>query len=108
MDAAYHAKVNDTSLLEAQGGFGIMEDILCTYMDLDRLIDACEFDETQMNVIKAVMDGYSTRDIDDMRGWTSGRANNMLQAMTRRIMRENDRRWKQCYGVQHREEVRKI
>lgn len=75
-----------------------MEDVLCTYMDLDRLIDDCEFNERQIRLIRAVMDGYSTRDIDEVWGWSAGRAEKTLQAMTRRIMRENDRRWKRCYG----------
>lgn len=75
-----------------------MEDVLCTYMDLDKLIEDCEFNERQIKLIRAVMDGYSTRDIDEMWGWSDGRAEKTLQAMTRRIMRENDRRWKRCYG----------
>lgn len=36
LDAAYFARQNECSLLEASGAFDLAESVLCTYIDLER------------------------------------------------------------------------
>lgn len=99
MDAAYIAKVGNSHLLSSQGSFGVAEEILCTYIDLDRLIDACHFDRPQRTLLNAVMEGYSLHDMDELYGWKDGCAENAVRAMTKRIVRQNDRQWKAFHNA---------
>ena len=41
------------------------EDIICVYIDLDRIIEKCGLSEAQMLVVKELMKGYSPADIGE-------------------------------------------
>ena len=47
LDTSYQARKEGLSFVETCGGFGIAEAVLCTYVDLDRLIESCGFTPEQ-------------------------------------------------------------
>lgn len=52
LDATYLAKQNNCSLLESNGSFDLAEMVLCTYIDLDRLIGACKFSISELRFLR--------------------------------------------------------
>ena len=61
-------KLGSDSLLESSGTSDIAEPILCTYMDLDRLIEDSGMTQEQRIVIDLIMQGWTEMDIAQARG----------------------------------------
>ena len=69
------------------------EEISCTYMDLDRLIDTCGLSEHQMFVIKEIMKGYQMADIAREFGWHRQSVDAALKVAVEKIVRRNNELW---------------
>lgn len=52
----------------SNGVFPFSEPVLCTYMDLDRLIDEAPLTQAERRVVDALMKGYGAEDIADHYG----------------------------------------
>lgn len=54
---------------QTSGGLVFNEDIVCTYIDLDALIDSCGLSELELLAITERMKGYSLRDVAEEHGY---------------------------------------
>lgn len=69
------------------------EDIMCTYIWMDDMIDKCDFTLSQMNVLEMYSSGYSERDIAMYTEYTQQNVNKVLNGMCRRIFNKNYEEW---------------
>lgn len=90
---AYIAKQNVNSLLESSGSFALSETVLCTYMDLDRLIDACRFAIRQLRMLKRLMAGATIVDIAQMENQPVERVERDFRNIVSRITRQHRKNW---------------
>lgn len=67
--------------------------MLCTYLDLDRLIMACRFTPEQNRLLEHLMDGLTIMDISEMDGLPSERVERCFRNLVARIVRQNNRQW---------------
>jgi predicted DNA-binding protein YlxM (UPF0122 family) len=86
-----------TDPITTEGARMVLEPIICTYLDIDRLIRACQFEETELWILRHLMKGYSMGDI-------AGRCNVSREAirkcfirMVDRIVECNKEQWSEVY-----------
>ena len=72
----------------------IAEPILCTYMDLDRLIEQSGMTAEQREVIEWIMQGYSETDIAQERGCSRQAVCRLLRDGVGRIVAANNVQWR--------------
>ena len=72
----------------------IAEPILCTYMDLDRLIEQSGMTAEQREVIEWIMQGYSETDIAQERGSSRQAVCRLLRDGVGRIVAANNAQWR--------------
>lgn len=97
-DAFYQASFYQSSVLATEGVFPLDEDVLCTYMDLDALIDAAGLSETEAKIVDFLMQGYGLSDIADYLGHARQTSDTMLERAVEKIVAANNQRWDECYG----------
>lgn len=88
---------------EAGIGGSIHEDILCTYIDLDRLINDCRFDEMTQRVQNMLMCGYTLRDIAEQDQCAPYDIERIFRNAVWAITRQNDHRWNEVYSVSRKQ-----
>lgn len=96
-DAAYGNEAYGQ--LESGGGGSIHEDVICTYIDLDRLIQECHFDAATQNVQNRLMCGYTLRDIADEDQCDPYEIERVFRNAVWAIAKQNDRNWKETHAV---------
>jgi len=72
----------------------IAEPILCTYLDLDRLIEQSEMTEEQSWVVHLIMQGYTETDIAQERGCSRQAVCRLFRDGVRRIVAANNAQWR--------------
>lgn len=70
--------------------------IICTYLDLDRLIDQAELSPGQRRIVDYLMRGYCGKDIADHLGIVQQNIPVQLQKAVRKIIAANERNWLTC------------
>lgn len=66
IDNTYAMKLYETDNPAVSNGVPPFdEDIICVYIDLDRVIERCGLSDMQMLVVKEMMKGYSAQDIGE-------------------------------------------
>lgn len=93
MDRAYAMKLGSDSLLECSGTSDIAEPILCTYMDLDRLIEDSGMTQEQRIVIDLIMQGWTEMDIAQARGCSRQAVCRLFRDGVERIVEANNAKW---------------
>lgn len=69
------------------------EDAMCTYIDLDDLIDECGFARQQSHILRELMKGYGVSDIADDLGIKPQTVNSAIADAVHRIVEKNNSRW---------------
>lgn len=94
VDRAYAMKLGACSLLESGGTSDIAEPVLCTYMDLDRLIENSGMTAEQRFVTDQTMQGWTETDIAEARGCSRQAVCRLLRDAVQRIVDANNAEWK--------------
>lgn len=79
--------------MDTCGVFSLAEAVLCTYVDLDRLIMACGFTPEQSLLLEQLMDGLTLMDIAERDGLPFERIERRFRNMVARIVRQNNLQW---------------
>ena len=69
------------------------EDIVCTYIWLDDIIDKCEFNELQQDILNMYMSGYTESDIAYYTSYTQQNIHKTLNRICRKIYKVNYQEW---------------
>ena len=76
----------------------MIEDIVCTYIDLDRLIAGADLSPGEKRTVENLMLGYSMSDIADHFKITRQTVGVELQRAVRKICDLNNRIWSEVYS----------
>jgi DNA-binding NarL/FixJ family response regulator len=74
------------------------EPIICTYIDLEALIESCDFSPRERSVLDDLMYGYNSQDIADRFAITRQTVDVMFKRAVKKIVEENNRRWQAVHG----------
>lgn len=94
VDRAYAVELDACSILESGGVSDIAEPVLCTYMDLDRLIENSGMTAEQRFVTDQTMQGWTETDIAEARGCSRQAVCRLLRDAVQRIVDANNAEWK--------------
>lgn len=95
LDAGYVSIYDqNTNPCSSAGGFGINESILCMYIDLDMLIEACDMPDLQQDTLTLMMSGYTITDIALRRACEYNSVKEQFEQAVCRIVGMNNRRWR--------------
>lgn len=78
--------------------FPLNEDVVCTYIDLDMLIETCGLSQTEKLIVSYLMQGYGLSDIAEYLGHARQTSNEMFDRAVEKITAENNRRWEACHS----------
>jgi uncharacterized protein YPO0396 len=84
------------NVMNVTGGAAINEEVIITYMDLDRLIERCNFDDIQLKLIDMISFDYTYEEIAKATELTIGAIRNRLNTIYKKIKEENDRDWRKA------------
>jgi transposase-like protein len=92
IDDAYNAKLYDKpyDIYTVGSIFSVDEEILCIYMDLERLIKKCNFNKKQLDIINLYFKGYATSDICDVLGYKESSVDRMMETIAKKIVEQNN------------------
>ena len=93
VDRAYPVKLDACSILESGGVSDIAEPILCTYLDLDRLIANSSMTQEQRLVVNLLMQGWTETDIAETRGCSRQAVCRLLRDGVQKIVDANNAEW---------------
>lgn len=100
LDQNYYPLMREAnSIYETDGVPVFSELIVCTYMDLDRLIEQAALSKGQRRIVDYLMLGYCGSDIADHLGVVQQNVPVQLQKAVRKIIAANERNWKACYAT---------
>lgn len=97
-DASYLASLYQENVVSTEGVFPLDENVICTYIDLDVLIDSAGLSDTESKIVDFLMQGYSLGDIADYLGHARQASDTMLNRAVEKIVARNNQRWDLCYG----------
>jgi len=72
----------------------INEELICLYVDLDRMIGRCNFTKRQKEVLDLYMTGYNEQDISEELNLRMDVVEGIIRSICRKIKKENDLAWK--------------
>lgn len=91
LDSAYQMKIYETDNPITSNGVPIFEEpIICTYMDLDSLIENCKLTKMQSYVVDQQMRGYAQADIADNLGLTRASISMHFTGAVKRLIESNN------------------
>lgn len=73
------------------------EPIICTYIDLEALIDSCDFSSREKMILDDLMYGYASQDIADRLAVTRQTVDVFFKRAVKKIVEENNRKWHDTY-----------
>lgn len=92
-------KASGTSLFEAAADTSpLVEDIICLYVDLDRLIEAVRFPSSEAFVLEKIMDGYTINDLSEIYGGSRQAYSGYYRRAIGKIVKESQEQWARHYG----------
>ena len=97
-DDSYLASLFQNSPVDTDGVFPLNEDVLCTYIDLDNLIDSAGLSDTERRIVDYLMQGYGISDIADVLGHARQTASILFDRAVEKIIARNNQVWDECYG----------
>lgn len=68
-------------------------ELIVLYADLDKLIEQCDFDKSQLALIKLLYIGYEFQEIADLRGVTYKAIQKRFDTIVNKIVKVNRRNW---------------
>jgi len=70
--------------------------VLCTYIDLDRLIETAGLSEGEMQIVQYLMQGYAISDIAEYTTRARQTCDEMFSRAVDKIVRKNNANWEAC------------
>ena len=89
----YAVKLDACSILESGGVSDIAEPILCTYLDLARLLANSSMTQEQRLVVNLLMQGWTETDIAETRGCSRQAVCRLLRDGVQKIVDANNAEW---------------
>lgn len=74
------------------------EPIICTYIDLERLISECDFSSRETQILADLMYGYTSADIAQKLAVTRQTVDVIFRRAVKKIVEKNDQTWDKIYG----------
>lgn len=78
--------------------FGLDEDVLCIYADLDSLIDRAGLSSSERMTIDLLMQGYVLSDIADNYGKSRQNFEMLFRRAIKKIVKRNNEDWEEYTG----------
>ena len=82
------------SALDVTGASSLNQEVVATYLSLDKLIKDCGFSEQQLLLIKMVEQGYTHREIGEATNIDFQNVKKALKTVYKAIVKENERQWR--------------
>lgn len=82
-------------ILASEGAFGLNEDVICIYADLDSLLERCELSEWERITVGWLMQGYTLFDIAEKYGKTRQNFEILLKRAVKKVVRRNNLDWEE-------------
>lgn len=93
LDEAYVMRLYTGHTLAVSGAHVIKEPVICTYIDLDKLIEETRFTPAEERVLALFMEGWSSSDIAKHFGKDHKTIDVLFQRAIGRIVKTNDSKW---------------
>ncbi len=94
------------SVLAENGAFPLNDDVLCVYIDLDRMIDTAGLSPMEGQIVSLLMEGYALSDIADHFGHARQTAGVMFDRAVEKIVEANNAAWEAVYSDRKYSEFR--
>lgn len=78
----------------ATGAYSVNTEVIVTYVELDNLVKACNFSESELKVIELKGLGYTLAEISAATGVQSTYINSLIKKVVKKIVQENLRKWR--------------
>jgi uncharacterized protein YerC len=88
----YHI-CDDFHKLEASNWQEINQELVCLYVDLDETIKQCMFSESQIALLKMLMNGYDFLDIQEYIGIPTKKIRRVFNSMCKQILDQGFSNW---------------
>lgn len=75
----------------------LFEPVLCTYIDLDVLIETCGMSDMQTRVTRMLMEGYSFEDIAEIIGCSHQTIRTHFKRAVNAVVKKNNDNWLKTY-----------
>lgn len=82
------------NVLDVTGVSALNQEVVATYLSLDKLIKDCGFSEQQLLLIEMVEQGYTHREIGETIGIDFQNIKKALKTVYKAIVKENERQWR--------------
>ena len=102
LDPTFYPSQTNAGIFSTDGVNLGGEPIICTYIDLEMLIDGCSFSQREKSILDDLMYGYTSQDIADRLSVTRQTVDVMFKRAVKKIVEENNRRWNAVYSVHAR------
>ena len=94
MDESFYPLLEQSANpLMSNGVFPFSEPVLCTYIDLDMLIDEAGLSRTEYKIIRWLMEGYAMSDIAEHHGTTARHVGILFNSAVKKICEADVQRW---------------
>lgn len=94
MDESFYPLLEQSSNpLASNGVFPFSEPVLCTYIDLDILIDEAGLTKAEDKIVRWLMEGYRMNDIAEHHGTTARHVGILFRRAVEKICEANVHRW---------------
>lgn len=98
-DSSFYPLRTNTDVFTSAGIPDISENVICTYADLDKLIEKAELSNGERRVVNLLMEGYSLSDIAAENNGDPRAYRVMFQRAVKKIVHEHNENW--CYVMNH-------
>lgn len=98
LDVSYGADDTTCGSMASGRMHDMFEPVLCTYIDLDRLIERCGLSSQQENIVTWLMKGYTPEDIAGAIECTHQAVGTQFRRAVRKITAQNQRDWEAVYA----------
>lgn len=96
----YRYKYDDNLFLGGGNELGVTgvkavnQEVVATYVSLDRLVQQCNLTEQQLVLIRMVEQGYTHREIGEVVGIDNQNVKKALKTVYKAIVKEDERQWR--------------
>ena len=97
LDPAFYPSMTNADVNATAGVSLFSEPILCTYLDLERLINTCGLSPAEQKTVDYLMLGYMVADIADHLGKTRQTIETLLKRAVAKICTRNNELWAETY-----------
>lgn len=78
----------------ATGAYSVNTEVIVTYVELDNLVKACNFSESELYIIKMLGLGYTVSEVAAIINVQQKNLNKKLKTLCKKVVNENLRKWR--------------